>query len=49
VAEAERQGLRAVVVRRPGTAADLDTIDDWTDLPAGVRARVRDAVGPALP
>ena len=49
VAEAERHGLRAVVVRRPGTAADLDTIDDWADLPPGVRARVRAAVGPALP
>jgi len=49
VAEAGRHGLRAVVVRRPGTVADLDTIDDWADLPPGVRDRVRAAVGPALP
>lgn len=47
--EAERHGLSSVVVRRPGTAADLDTIDDWADLPPGVRDRVRAAVGPALP
>ncbi|QAY69210.1 2-phospho-L-lactate guanylyltransferase [Xylanimonas protaetiae] len=36
-AEAARQGLRAVVVDRPGTAADLDTLDDWADLPAPTR------------
>ncbi|AEG45375.1 2-phospho-L-lactate guanylyltransferase [Isoptericola variabilis] len=49
VAEAGRLGLRAVVVHRPGTAADLDTIDDWTELPPAVRARVRTAVGHRLP
>lgn len=40
VAEAERLGLRAVVVQRPGTAVDLDTVDDWGELPAHVRAAV---------
>ncbi|MFJ1513525.1 2-phospho-L-lactate guanylyltransferase [Cellulosimicrobium funkei] len=40
VAEAERLGLRAVVVRRPGTAVDLDTVDDWGELPPHVRAAV---------
>lgn len=40
VAEAERLGLRAVVVQRPGTAVDLDTVDDWGELPADVRAAV---------
>jgi 2-phospho-L-lactate guanylyltransferase len=40
VAEAEARGLRAVVVDRPGTAADLDTIDDWGDLPAETRAHL---------
>lgn len=40
MAEAERLGLRAVVVRRPGTATDLDTLDDWGELPADVRAAV---------
>ncbi|QAY63685.1 2-phospho-L-lactate guanylyltransferase [Xylanimonas allomyrinae] len=39
-AEAARRGLGAVVVRRPGTAADLDTLDDWADLPAPLRARL---------
>jgi 2-phospho-L-lactate guanylyltransferase len=49
LAEAERLGLRADVVGRPGTAADLDTIDDWAELPRDVRARVRTAVGHSLP
>ncbi|MET3977111.1 2-phospho-L-lactate guanylyltransferase [Cellulosimicrobium sp. TH-20] len=40
VAEAERLGLRAVVVQRPGTAVDLDTVDDWSELPPHVRAVV---------
>ncbi|WP_159798695.1 NTP transferase domain-containing protein [Puerhibacterium puerhi] len=39
-AEAVRRGLRAVVVQRPGTAADLDTLDDWDQLPAAVRTRL---------
>jgi len=41
VAEAERVGLRPVVVRRPGTAVDLDTIDDWGELPRAARDRLR--------
>jgi 2-phospho-L-lactate guanylyltransferase len=40
VAEAERLGLRAVVVQRPGTAVDLDTVEDWGELPANARAVV---------
>lgn len=40
LAEAERLGLRVVVVQRPGTAVDLDTVDDWGELPAHVRAAV---------
>lgn len=40
VAEAERLGLRAVVVQRPGTAVDLDTVEDWGELPAEARAVV---------
>jgi 2-phospho-L-lactate guanylyltransferase len=40
VAEAERLGLRAVVVQRPGTAVDLDTVEDWDELPADARAAV---------
>jgi 2-phospho-L-lactate guanylyltransferase len=39
-AEAARHGLRAVVVRRPGPAADLDTLDDWDELPAAARLRL---------
>jgi 2-phospho-L-lactate guanylyltransferase len=39
-AEAARRGLRAVVVQRPGTAADLDTLDDWDELPAPTRGRL---------
>ncbi|MBL0888125.1 2-phospho-L-lactate guanylyltransferase [Myceligenerans sp. I2] len=39
-AEAARLGVRAVTVRRPGTAVDLDTVDDWNELPAEVRAAV---------
>jgi 2-phospho-L-lactate guanylyltransferase len=38
--EAGRLGLRAAVVQRPGTAVDLDTVDDWGELPADVRAAV---------
>jgi 2-phospho-L-lactate guanylyltransferase len=40
VAEAERLGLRAVVVQRPGTAVDLDTVEDWGELPTDARAVV---------
>ncbi|WP_336728480.1 2-phospho-L-lactate guanylyltransferase [Cellulosimicrobium cellulans] len=40
VAEAERLGLHSVVVHRPGTAVDLDTVEDWDELPADVRAAV---------
>ena len=36
-AEAAAEGLRAAVVERPGTAADLDTLDDWADLPPATR------------
>jgi 2-phospho-L-lactate guanylyltransferase len=39
-AEAARHGLRAVVVERPGTAADLDTLEDWDELPSAVRTRL---------
>ncbi|WP_240644068.1 2-phospho-L-lactate guanylyltransferase [Antribacter gilvus] len=39
-AEAERLGLRRVTVSRPGTAVDLDTTDDWDELPGSVRAAV---------
>ncbi|MFD6164489.1 2-phospho-L-lactate guanylyltransferase [Oerskovia sp. NPDC060287] len=39
LAEAARQGVRAAVVQRTGTAVDLDTLDDWAELPADVRAR----------
>lgn len=39
-AEAARRGLRAVTVSRPGTAVDLDTVEDWHELPADVRAAV---------
>jgi 2-phospho-L-lactate guanylyltransferase len=40
LAEAEAHGLRATVVHRPGTAVDLDTADDWSQLPDEVRAAV---------
>ncbi len=40
LSEAAARGLRAAVVQRPGTATDLDTIDDWGELPAEVRAAV---------
>jgi 2-phospho-L-lactate guanylyltransferase len=40
VAEAEAQGLDVTVVHRPGTAVDLDTADDWTQLPGEVRTAV---------
>lgn len=49
VAEAERVGLRPVVVRRPGTAVDLDTIDDWGELPRAVRERLRHGLDLPLP
>jgi len=45
VAEAGRIGLPSVVVQRPGTAVDLDTIDDWDELPGAVRDRLREDVG----
>jgi 2-phospho-L-lactate guanylyltransferase len=45
VAEAEAHGLEVTVVRRPGTAVDLDTADDWSQLPEEVRA----AVGQQVP
>lgn len=38
--EAAAAGLDASVVHRPGTAVDLDTADDWAELPAAVRAAV---------
>lgn len=43
--EADRHGLGATVVHRPGTAVDLDTTDDWSQLPGEVRA----AVGQQVP
>ncbi|WP_369370004.1 NTP transferase domain-containing protein [Promicromonospora sp. Populi] len=43
--EADRLGLGATVVQRPGTAVDLDTADDWSQLPDEVRA----AVGAQVP
>jgi len=39
-AEAGRRGWDAQVVRRPGTAVDLDTADDWAALPLPVRRRL---------
>ncbi len=45
LAEAEAHGLDATVVQRPGTAVDLDTTDDWSQLPDEVRA----AVGQQVP
>ncbi|MFD2793632.1 NTP transferase domain-containing protein [Promicromonospora vindobonensis] len=45
LAEAEARGLDATVVHRPGTAVDLDTADDWSQLPDEVRA----AVGQQVP
>jgi 2-phospho-L-lactate guanylyltransferase len=36
-AEAARGGWGVAAVERPGTAADLDTVDDWADLPDGTR------------
>lgn len=45
VAEAEAHGLEVTVVHRPGTAVDLDTADDWSQLPDEVRA----AVGQQVP
>ncbi|PRZ08215.1 2-phospho-L-lactate guanylyltransferase [Isoptericola sp. CG 20/1183] len=46
--EAAAHGLTSAVVQRPGTAADLDTIDDWAELPGEIRARVGAAVGHPL-
>jgi 2-phospho-L-lactate guanylyltransferase len=45
VAEAAAHGLTATVVHRPGTAVDLDTADDWSQLPDEVRI----AVGQQVP
>ena len=45
VAEAEAHGLGVTVVHRPGTAVDLDTADDWSQLPDEVRT----AVGQQVP
>nr|WP_216645492.1 2-phospho-L-lactate guanylyltransferase [Isoptericola halotolerans] len=39
-AEAAARGLTSAVVHRTGSAADLDTIDDWAGLPAALRARL---------
>lgn len=39
LAEADLRGVRAAVVQRPGTAVDLDTFDDWAELPVDVQAR----------
>ncbi|MGW2093781.1 2-phospho-L-lactate guanylyltransferase [Promicromonospora sukumoe] len=44
LAEAGARGLDASVVDRPGTAVDLDTADDWSQLPDEVRAAVRHEV-----
>lgn len=38
--EAAAHGLAVSVVDRPGTAVDLDTADDWSQLPDEVRAAV---------
>ena len=48
VAEAKAHGLDVTVVHRPGTAVDLDTTDDWSQLPEEVRAAVGRQV-PGLP
>jgi 2-phospho-L-lactate guanylyltransferase len=45
LAEAEAHGLDVRVVYRPGTAVDLDTTDDWSQLPDEVRS----AVGQQVP
>lgn len=47
-AEAAGRGLTSAVVQRPGTAADLDTIDDWAELPAEIGRRVVAVVGHPL-
>ena len=39
LSEAAVRDVRAAVVQRTGTAVDLDTLDDWSALPADVRAR----------
>ncbi|MGW8565934.1 2-phospho-L-lactate guanylyltransferase [Isoptericola sp. NPDC055881] len=49
VEEAARAGLRPVVVRRTGTAVDLDTVDDWSELPRAVRDRLRRGLDLPLP
>jgi 2-phospho-L-lactate guanylyltransferase len=46
--EAARLGLRSVTIHRPGTAVDLDTTDDWGELPGEVRSAVGQQV-PGLP
>jgi 2-phospho-L-lactate guanylyltransferase len=45
VTEAGARGLDVTVVHRPGTAVDLDTADDWSELPDEVRS----AVGQQVP
>ena len=40
LAEADALGRSVTVVHRPGTAVDLDTVDDWSQLPEEVRAVV---------
>lgn len=40
LAQAQAQGRAVSVVHRPGTAVDLDTVDDWSQLPGEVRAVV---------
>lgn len=47
-AEAAAHGLTSAIVQRSGTAADLDTLDDWAELPAEIRTRVGAAVGHPL-
>ncbi|MCF4122114.1 NTP transferase domain-containing protein [Antribacter sp. KLBMP9083] len=47
-AEAARLGLRSVTVHGLGTAVDLDTTDDWGELPGEVRSAVGQHV-PGLP
>ncbi|TDE92723.1 2-phospho-L-lactate guanylyltransferase [Occultella glacieicola] len=42
--EARASGAEAVLVRRDGTAIDLDTEADWSALPPDVRARLRSGI-----
>lgn len=44
LSEAEARGLDVTVVHRPGTAVDLDTADDWSQLPDEVRTAVSQQV-----